>query len=461
MFKNIPADISDVQSNVPGGAVVTFSAPVASDDVWGDITSTCFPASESVFPLSVSAPYTPKTVICTATDGSNNSASTSFDVTVIDTVAPGIDPGTVPGDITVPATTAAGATVTYGTPTATDLNLAGISCIPAAGNFGFGDTPVVCTARDTSDNFSYASFTITVADTTAPSFDDLPLPTVIAEALTPTVTPVSYTLPAATDLIAGSDSTVTVGCLPASGSDFPIGDSTVTCTASDGSNERTADFTVQVIDRTPPVFDAQSLVDISVNATSASGATVNYDLPTATDLADASVAVSCEPAAGTQFPIATTIVTCTATDDAGLEDTGSFTVAVNVGIVWITPIEEPVNASIGPNLNLRWGYGISSNDLLNSRNFLATESGKNTKPIEIIYMGDDEFCNTDSPILVDIDAGKSSLRYSQGEWQLNWQTGQSLVVLDKQTGPQGLVAGCYVVNIPRGELTDTKTVFLD
>jgi hypothetical protein len=130
-----------------------------------------------------------------------------------------------------------------------------------------------------------------------------------------------------------------------------------------------------------------------------------------------------------------------------------------VGIVWITPIEETVYASIGPNLNLRWGYG-STNDLLNSRDFLATGNGKSTQPIEIVYLGADESCSAEAPRLVDIDAGKSSLRYGSGEWQLNWQTGQSQVALE--TGTVDLVAGCYEVNIPRvGGQTDIKTVILN
>ena len=57
--------------------------------------------------------------------------------------------------------------------------------------------------------------------------------------------------------------------------------------------------------------------------------------------------------------------------------------------------------------------------------------------------------------VVNLDAGKSSLRYSQLEWQLNWQTGQS----ELDGGP--LRPGCYVVSIPRTDgAVDTKVINL-
>ncbi len=52
--------------------------------------------------------------------------------------------------------------------------------------------------------------------------------------------------------------------------------------------------------------------DMTVEATSSSGATVNYATPGATD--ENTATVDCVPASGSVFAIATTIVTCTATD---------------------------------------------------------------------------------------------------------------------------------------------------
>jgi hypothetical protein len=66
----------------------------------------------------------------------------------------------------------------------------------------------------------------------------------------------------------------------------------------------------------------------AAEATSPQGAEVTYAAATATDLVDGSVDVSCTPASGSTFPLGTTEVTCTATDAAGNEATGSFNVIV-------------------------------------------------------------------------------------------------------------------------------------
>ena len=56
--------------------------------------------------------------------------------------------------------------------------------------------------------------------------------------------------------------------------------------------------------------------NLTVNATSPAGATVTFTA-TATDNTDASPTVTCTPASGSVFAIATTPVQCTATDDRG------------------------------------------------------------------------------------------------------------------------------------------------
>ena len=66
---------------------------------------------------------------------------------------------------------------------------------------------------------------------------------VVADATTPAGTRVIYTA-TATDNV---DPNPTVTCQPTSGSLFPVGDTTVTCTATDASgNSSTASFVVHV-----------------------------------------------------------------------------------------------------------------------------------------------------------------------------------------------------------------------
>jgi hypothetical protein len=148
---------------------------------------------------------------------------------------------------------------------------------------------------------------------------------VLAEATGPTGAVVTYTPPLASD----NDPTwPAVICDPASGSLFPLGISSVTCSATDNAgNTGQAQFTVNVQDTTPPVVETHA--DIVVNATGPAGAVVTFTAPTASDLvAPLSPTVACDPASGSTFPLGTTTVTCSASDDAGNTGQSQFAVTV-------------------------------------------------------------------------------------------------------------------------------------
>src|SRR5262249_16016896 len=81
------------------------------------------------------------------------------------------------------------------------------------------------------------------------------------------------------------------------------------------------------VDITPPTLQGMP-GNFSVQATSTSGAVVNYALPTATDAVDPNPTVSCAPASGTTFALGINTVTCTATDDSRTSSTVSFDVFV-------------------------------------------------------------------------------------------------------------------------------------
>jgi hypothetical protein len=84
-----------------------------------------------------------------------------------------------------------------------------------------------------------------------------------------------------------------------------------------------------VADRTAPVFG--TFVNVTAEATSAAGATVTYPSPSATDVIDASVTISCVKPSGSTFALGISTVTCTATDDSGNVANGAFTVTVGDG----------------------------------------------------------------------------------------------------------------------------------
>src|SRR5215212_9674836 len=192
-------------------------------------------------------------------------------------------------------------------------------------NLSEGSHTITAQATDKAGNTATASIKVTYTppDTTAPT---LKLPSdITAEATSASGAAVTYTA-TATDNI---DGPIAIDCKPASGSTFPLGTTTVTCSATDkAGNEASGSFNVIVQDKTAPVLKLPT-ADITAEATSASGAAVTYTA-TGEDAVDGSVTPLCKPASGSTFPLGTTTVTCSATDKAGNEASGSFTVSVTV-----------------------------------------------------------------------------------------------------------------------------------
>ena len=190
-----------------------------------------------------------------AYDASGNSAS--FTSTF---VVPAPSPTlSVPKSLTREATGPTGTTVKFSV-SATDYTGAAlaVSCKPTSGSrFPLGQTTVRCTTSDSYGNNVAKSFTITIVDTTPPS---LTVPADFAvDAISPAGAPVAYTV-AATDLVNGAISPL---CTSFSGDTFAIGNTTVTCTATDGAGNRaSAAFTVHVKGATEQLEDARASVGL-------------------------------------------------------------------------------------------------------------------------------------------------------------------------------------------------------
>jgi uncharacterized repeat protein (TIGR01451 family) len=296
-------------------AVVNYTLPAANDNCDGGRTVTCNPAAGSTFTIGVT------TVTCSASDANSpvpNTAICSFTVTVNDTTLPVI---TCPSNITQSNdANQCSAIVSYKNATATD-NCSGIgtpSCSPASGaTFPKGVTTVTCTVQDASKNTATCTFTVTVNDTQKPA---ITCPTDIAF-----TTPgnfdacgiVTYSLPMISDNCAPAP---TVLCSPVSGTCFPVGMTTVTCTASDSSgNTRSCIFKITV--QNPCTITCPANI-MKVNDPNLCGAAVPF-APTTTG--GGCGALSCSPASGSFFPKGTTTVTCTTTAGPSC----SFTVTVN------------------------------------------------------------------------------------------------------------------------------------
>jgi len=114
-------------------------------------------------------------------------------------------------------------------------------------------------------------------------------------------------------------------------SNTPYTGQTITCSATSGDGTLPSSNSVTVYrDATQPNITVPG--NMTVEATGPSGAVVNFTA-TATDSVDPSVLPVCVPPSGSTFPLGTTNVTCTATDDAGNSRTGNF----NVTVVDTTP----------------------------------------------------------------------------------------------------------------------------
>jgi hypothetical protein len=118
------------------------------------------------------------------------------------------------------------------------------TCDPAAGSLlPLGTTTVSCSATDSGGLTTRGSFQVTVRDTTAPELSGVPS-SIYAVTGSSTGMAVTYPRPTASDLV---DPDPRVACAPASGSTFPVGTTTVRCSATDASdNASTAQFSVTV-----------------------------------------------------------------------------------------------------------------------------------------------------------------------------------------------------------------------
>jgi hypothetical protein len=157
-FINIPLPDIQINTTTAGGVSVSYDIPDAQDSGGGTPTVSCTPPPGTVFQLGST------TVTCTADDGRGNTASASFDVVVLDGAAPIISVPT--GGIDVELQSPAGSVVDYIDQVSVTDNVdpsPALSCTPASGSlFPPKTTTVNCTATDSSNNSSSASFEVRV-----------------------------------------------------------------------------------------------------------------------------------------------------------------------------------------------------------------------------------------------------------------------------------------------------------
>ncbi|HEY0742921.1 MAG TPA: HYR domain-containing protein [Chryseosolibacter sp.] len=312
-FANCPTSITVNASPDACNAIVPWTAPTVSDNCSVTVANTHNPGS--AFSVGTT------TVTYTATDGAGNQATCSFNVIVKDVTKPVVT--SCPSNISL-TTATCGAAVSWTPPTATDICGVTLTSNFAPGaTFPVGTTAVTYTATDPSGNSQTCTFNVTVVDNVLPVIAGCNTGTIQVIAPSNSCNAVAtWTLPTASD-----NCSVVLTSTHNPGATFPVGMTDVTYTATDPSgNKTTCTFKVHVRDQTLPVFSGCIATPITVNATTACGATVNWTAPTASDNCSATVTSTHSP--GTSFPIGTTLVTYTAEDPAGNIAQCTFNVVV-------------------------------------------------------------------------------------------------------------------------------------
>ncbi|HEY9173663.1 MAG TPA: HYR domain-containing protein [Verrucomicrobiae bacterium] len=211
-------------------ATVIWTADVRDDNPGAIIE--CVPPSGSVFPKGTTR------VTCTASDAAGNTAACSFTVTVSDTEPPTIS---CPPDLTVntDAGQCSAAGVNLGAPSVADNCGIVTPANDAPAVFPKGTTLVTWTATDSSGNTATCVQRVTVVDREPPTLScpaDIALPCSID-----LLVPVTFSASAQDNCTAQP----IVTCNLPSGSGFPVGVTTVTCTATDeAGNTSTCTFKV-------------------------------------------------------------------------------------------------------------------------------------------------------------------------------------------------------------------------
>ena len=194
--------------------------------------------------MPISFPFGSTTVTWTAVDDSGNVSTDTQTVTIVDTTVPEI---LSPSDIVVEATGNFVTDIELGLAIIDDIIEVNTVTNDAPDSFPLGETIVTWTATDSSGNFATSTQTVSVVDTTAPSIT-------VPSAIQVEATGIEGNL-ADIGTSTASDSVEIISIINDAPDSFPLGETTVTWTATDSSgNFATSTQTVSVVDTTSPTL---------------------------------------------------------------------------------------------------------------------------------------------------------------------------------------------------------------
>ncbi|MEJ2275887.1 MAG: DUF5011 domain-containing protein, partial [Woeseiaceae bacterium] len=381
-----------LEANVERGALLPADYVTATKN--GEaVPVNCTPALGSTIPLDILNGDAPTALSCSATSDNGVTATLDMTISVVDTEAPVIDASSLPADIIVEATTAAGTVVDYTNPTAVDVwgvdpNPV-VSCDPASGSLFPYQSPgpqttVSCTATDESSvvyPLLWGPFTVTDADPNL-SVDCEPGDAVGG------FLPPEYAFQYA----------------------FPVGTTTVTCTAADTQNPPvTTSFDVTVEDRTAPIItllgDSPYRIEMGSGPYVDPGATA-LDNAT-TDLTDGIVV---DDSAVDTTTAGTYEVLYSVTDASGNTGTATREVIVEFAYGLTGIIATKYTVKVGSSNPLYWAWlGADGNPLDSSAD------------AQMLTIRD---CETGDILINPVgDPGASGFRFKADNWwQFNWDS---------------------------------------
>jgi HYR domain len=309
------------------GAAIGFS-PSARDEIDGRVRVSCSPPPGSTFRLGTTE------VTCSAADENGNVANDTFTVRVLDRTQPTIE---VQSRVEVEATSPDGAVARYefSARDTADADVQ-VTCTPSSGSqLPLGERNASCTAIDDSDNSTRRPFVIAVIDRAGPQID--PPADRKAEATSAVGAAVQFGAASAVDLVDGARR---VQCSAASGEMFPLGATTIRCTATDSrGNVGEGSFTVTVVDTTRPRLSPLRPITgtAELQRDGSWGAVARWEA-SAWDVVSGEIDVTCSPPSGSVFRLTngetrTWRVRCTATDASGNSARGSFPVTVRASAI--------------------------------------------------------------------------------------------------------------------------------
>ncbi|HIG06364.1 MAG TPA: HYR domain-containing protein [Planctomycetes bacterium] len=303
----MPQNIS--VSTDPGlcGASVDWIAPTTTDN--------CQVASQTsthqqgdFFPVGMT------TVLYTSTDTAGNQHSESFTIEVQDQENPEFTNTPVDAIISVDPGMCSAVHLWTSPIPVDNCGIASLSSdIQSGHTFSLGSTPVSYSTTDLSGNISNFSFTVEVIDDEEPIISGVPSQVLVNNIQDQCGAIAEWVSPTAADNCEMS----TLTSSHTSGSDFPVGETTVTLTATDAAgNSSISTFPVYVVDiQIPVILGLPGQIDVNTDI-GVCGAVVNWDEPTAVDNCAVDTLVT-NIASGNLFNVGSTTVTYTVTDVNG------------------------------------------------------------------------------------------------------------------------------------------------